>query len=153
MVPIPQPDPYAQNSPQQPAPQPPPPPPGDPDAEFYAILAKTNPKLLQQLVSAGLVGQQNELVNRQMAMADQLRQAPMPQGREAGGTFVASSPLEVGAAAAQRGLGNAMMKEGLERQGQNLQKLGQGRLSYLKALAGVKDDPGEGGSTGTPMDF
>lgn len=95
-----------------------------------------NRERLREEASRGTRALQSRIAQEQ-ALANSLRQAPLPQGRQAGQLYVASNPLEALASVADRGLG-AMMSRQLrgdyEELGEAEQAQKRAALEYQEAL-------------------
>jgi hypothetical protein len=75
------------------------------DDELQQLLSRIDPEVLARLADLGVLDLATAGLSSEMSQAGEMMAAPMPQGRQVAGTFQASNPLEVAAAAAQRGVG------------------------------------------------
>ena len=102
--------------------------------EYAEILQYLSP---EELADLGIIPEQQQALEQQMAQANALRGAPLPEGRQAGGRFIAASPLEMLGGVAQRFAG-ALKGRGLEKQREALwDRQKAGRSKWLRATAGV----------------
>jgi hypothetical protein len=76
-----------------------------------------NDDLLQQLTQAGLYPQQIAQLQRQYQLAQGFMQPQEAQGRQVGGTYVASSPLEHLSNALRPVIGAYMQRRHMNREG------------------------------------
>jgi hypothetical protein len=108
------------------------------NSEVDFNLEDLSPEDLQKLVDLGVIDD-NMLENaRQMKLAEQLRYQAAPEGRQAGRTYVAASPLEHIGAGMEKYAAMKRMKE-LEtaRAGMGQQQTA-GRSTYWDVLRGKK---------------
>lgn len=113
---------------------------------------------IHQMLSAGEFSGKQALIAQQMKQAQALRDTAMPEGRRAGGMYIAANPLETAAAAVKQGLG-AHMAGALNAQSTGLlTDQTNARQTYFdilrkRALGGGGQPPGMGGGdmTGVPQ--
>lgn len=111
------------------------------DPELVAIIAEllgvdpNDPEALQtalsSLTGASMYPEENQALSGRMGMANQLRQTPMPEMRQAGRAMVAANPLEMGAAAIQRYRGEQQMTDAVKQQRSLLDALRGGRQTGM----------------------
>ena len=109
-----------------------------------------DPELMQLLSELGIMDDESGLLMEQTARADQGRMAQMPQGRQAGGTFIASNPLEIAAATMERIEGRRGLKKATEgrealmgREREAMMRLARalrGGQAYAQPVQGYEDD-------------
>lgn len=110
-----------------------------------ADVGAFDPRLLQSMIDAGLVDEKDAALKDQLATARALRGTQMPQGRMVGNVFVASSPLEMAAAALNQGVG--AWKEG--QVGKERAALMDTRRQGREAAAGMFGQPGQAIDSGS----
>jgi hypothetical protein len=99
--------------------------------------------LLQQLTQAGLYPQQLAQLQRQYQLAQGFMQPQEAQGRQVGGTYVASSPLEHLSSALRPVIGAYMQRQAMNREGELTGQLSSGRQAFARALQDSSGHPGE----------
>jgi hypothetical protein len=80
-------------------------------ADDYDYFADFSPETIQALVDSGMFHGQSDLAAHLMKRGIERSKAPMPEGRFVRDQFVASSPLEVLAAAQERQRGFSQEQE------------------------------------------
>jgi hypothetical protein len=106
-------------------------------------MADPNADLLQQLTQAGLYPQQIAQLQRQYQLAQGFMQPQEAQGRQVGGTYVASSPLEHLSNALRPVIGAYMQRQAMNREGELTGQLSSGRQAFARALQDSSGHPGE----------
>jgi hypothetical protein len=102
-----------------------------------------NDDLIQQLTQAGLYPQQIAQLQRQYQLAQGFMQPQEAQGRQVGGTYVASSPLEHLSNALRPVIGAYMQRSAMNRAGELTGQLSSGRQAFARALQDSSGHPGE----------
>jgi hypothetical protein len=106
-------------------------------------MTDPNADLLQQLTQAGLYPQQLAQLQRQYQLAQGFMQPQEAQGRQVGGTYVASSPLEHLSSALRPVIGAYMQRQAMNREGELTGQLSSGRQAFARALQDSSGHPGE----------
>jgi hypothetical protein len=112
------------------------PPMGTGDDELTALLEGMDPALLEQLISLGALDGEQGMAAMDMARGDRMAQTPMPEGRNAGRTFVAANPLEFVGAAGMRMKGDRERDAAMVESHGILGKQTAGRKAFAELLAG-----------------
>lgn len=108
------------------------------DGNIYDILIEEygmTPEQIDSLMEAGvLVGESQTIVPRQQLLAEELRGARFPRGRQAGGVYTAADPLEHAAYGLERIGGFWQENEARKRQEEILRGLAGKRGAYLRGM-------------------
>jgi hypothetical protein len=118
--------------------------------DLYDLISQADPETLQAMIDAGLVPERSNIAQGQYNYGQKLAGTPSAQGREVGKTYVASSPLEHLAVALRNYQGQKMMKDAQSQQQGLLDRQGQGRLDYLRLIAG-RGQPSPGPQIASPQ--
>jgi hypothetical protein len=99
---------------------------------------------IQQLIALGGIPDEHELAKTKFGLGHEMFNAPGAEGMRAGGTYVASSPLEHLAVALQRSMGASRMSGAQQDLRGLVGKATAGRSAYADALMRYFAPPQEG---------
>lgn len=100
----------------------------------FQDLEDLDPALLEQLISMGVIDDQQGILAEQIAQADYMRSAPGPEGRDSGRIYTAANPLEHVGNFMQKYAAHRDLKDLRKQQQDLLQQQTQGRQDFLDAL-------------------
>lgn len=94
---------------------------------------------IQQLMQLGIIPQQQDILGKQLQLAQGLRYSQGPQGRDSGRVYTAPNPLEVAMHNIQQYQAGKQMQDIQQKQQDMLRKQALGRAALAKLLYGQHD--------------
>lgn len=89
---------------------------------------------IAQLMQLGVLEDERGTINKEMEIAQQLRQTPGPQGRFTGKAYVGANPMEFLGRGLKQIRGGMEEQKGLKRQRENAKRQAELRQQYLSIL-------------------
>lgn len=112
-------------------------------------LAGLSPEMVQQLMQLGIMDEQKGSTDKQLAMAQAMRDTPLPEGRSSGRVYTAANPLEFAVAAYKGYKGGKDASAAQQKQEALLQKQLGLRQQYVSAM--LQKGQQRDSSYGVPM--
>lgn len=112
-------------------------------------LEGLSPEMIQQLMELGVIDDQKSDTDKQLAMANSMRNGTLPQGRDSGRVYTAAHPLEMAVAAYKGYKGGKDAQAAQKKQEALLQKQLALRQQYVGAM--LQRGQQRDGAYGVPM--
>jgi len=108
------------------------------ESDLMSLLQSLPPEALDQMIQAVTAGQRVGVAGERAQRGYELADTQQPEAMHVGNTVVARSPLEHFAAALRQGMGTYDARKQRMLQDQAIEQMGQGRLAYLRGIAGQR---------------